>query len=189
MTAEPTHIRIAGIVRESIVDGAGLRFVVFGQGCPHRCPGCHNPQTHDFQGGRLVPISSIIAEIRKNPLLRGVTFSGGEPFSQIEPFAALAKQVRALPGKLDITVYSGYTFEELAALPGAEKLLGLCDYLIDGPFLLAARDLSLTFRGRRNQRYLDLNRSRLAGRPVPAAEQPPLSPRRFAPKSAFSRLG
>ena len=67
--------------------------------------------------------------------------------------------------------------------------MGLCDYLVDGPFLLAERDLSLKFRGSRNQRYLDLNRSRLAGRPVPASEQPPLSPRRFAPKSAFSHLG
>ena len=180
MNAAPDSIRIAGIVRESIVDGRGLRFVVFGQGCPHRCPGCHNPQTHDFEGGRWVPIRQIAQEIRKNPLLQGVTFSGGEPFCQISAFAELARQVRALPGRLDLTVYSGYTYEQLLALPGASELLALCDYLVDGPFLLAERDLYLRFRGSRNQRYLDLNRSRLAGRPVPVPEQPPLSPRSYA---------
>ena len=104
-------LRIAGIVRESIVDGEGLRFVIFGQGCPHRCPGCHNPQTHDFSGGTVVPFSRLLSEIRKNPLLKGVTFSGGEPFCQAEAFARLARQIRTLPGKLDLTVYSGYTFE------------------------------------------------------------------------------
>ena len=91
-------LRIAGIVRESIVDGEGLRFVIFGQGCPHRCPGCHNPQTHDFSGGTVVPFSRLLSEIRKNPLLKGVTFSGGEPFCQAEAFARLARQIRTLPG-------------------------------------------------------------------------------------------
>lgn len=75
-------LRIAGVVRESIVDGKGLRFVVFCQGCPHHCPGCHNPQTHDFLGGYDIDTNKIVAEIKKNPLLQGVTFSGGEPFCQ-----------------------------------------------------------------------------------------------------------
>lgn len=163
-------IRIAGIIRESIVDGKGLRFVVFGQGCPHRCPGCHNPQTHDFSGGKLVPIASLVQEIRKNPLLQGVTFSGGEPFAQPEAFSALAKEIKAFSRKLDLTVYSGYTYEQLLELPGAMELLSLCDYLIDGPFILEERDISLKFRGSRNQRYIDLNRTRLAGKVVLAAE-------------------
>ena len=131
-------LRIAGIVRESIVDGEGLRFVIFGQGCPHRCPGCHNPQTHDFSGGTVVPFSRLLSEIRKNPLLKGVTFSGGEPFCQAEAFARLARQIRTLPGKLDLTVYSGYTFEELLEKaktePGTAALLKEADFLIDGPY-------------------------------------------------------
>lgn len=163
-------IRIAGIIRESIVDGKGLRFVVFGQGCPHRCAGCHNPQTHDFSGGKLIPIASLTQEIRKNPLLQGVTFSGGEPFAQPEAFSALAREIKALSRKLDLTVYSGYTYEQLLDLPGATELLNLCDYLIDGPFILEERDISLKFRGSRNQRYIDLNRTRLAGKVVLAAE-------------------
>ena len=163
-------IRIAGIIRESIVDGKGLRFVVFGQGCPHRCPGCHNPQTHDFEGGRLVSIARLTEEIKKNPLLQGVTFSGGEPFAQTAAFAELAREVKALPGRLDLTVYSGYTYEELQNLPGAKELLDLCDYLIDGPFLLEQRDITLKVRGSRNQRYIDLVRTRQLGRLVPAAE-------------------
>ena len=110
----PETLRLSGIVRESIVDGNGLRFVVFCQVCPHRCPGCHNPQTHDFSGGRDVPLNRILTEIRKNPLLRGVTFSGGEPFCQAAAFAELGRQINALPGLLDVTVYSAYTYEQLA---------------------------------------------------------------------------
>ncbi|MGI5893249.1 MAG: anaerobic ribonucleoside-triphosphate reductase activating protein [Candidatus Merdivicinus sp.] len=166
----PDTIRIAGIIRESIVDGKGLRFVVFGQGCPHHCPGCHNPQTHDFAGGKSVPIAKLVEEIQKNPLLQGVTFSGGEPFAQIDAFTALARKIRELPQKLDITVYSGYTWEQLQKLPHADQLLQLCDYLIDGPFLLDQRDISLKFRGSRNQRYLDLKRTRRFGIPIPVQE-------------------
>ncbi len=167
-------LRIAGIVRESIVDGEGLRFVIFGQGCPHRCPGCHNPQTHDFSGGTVVPFSRLLSEIRKNPLLKGVTFSGGEPFCQAEAFARLARQIRTLPGKLDLTVYSGYTFEELLEKaktePGTAALLKEADFLIDGPYHSEERDLSLLFRGSRNQRYLDLKLSLARSIPVPAPE-------------------
>ena len=90
-------LRIAGVVRESIVDGKGLRFVVFCQGCPHHCPGCHNPQTHDFLGGYDIDTNKIVAEIKKNPLLQGVTFSGGEPFCQAAAFADLGKKIKAIP--------------------------------------------------------------------------------------------
>ena len=174
--AVPETLRLSGIVRESIVDGNGLRFVVFCQGCPHRCPGCHNPQTYDFSGGREVPLDRILTEIRKNPLLRGVTFSGGEPFCQAAAFAELGRQIKALPGLLDVTVYSGYTYEQLAVKalsdPETAALLEVSDFLIDGPYLEDQRDLSLLFRGSRNQRYIDLKRTLRRGTPVLVSERP-----------------
>ena len=167
-------LRIAGIVRESIVDGKGIRFTVFCQGCPHHCPGCHNPQTHPFDGGSLDKIERITQEIGKNPLLQGVTFSGGEPFCQAGAFAELAKLVHAMPGNLDVTCYSGWTYEQLLEKaetePDVAALLGECDYLVDGPFVLAKRDLTLRFRGSSNQRFLDLKKSRAAGKAIEALE-------------------
>ena len=88
-------IQIAGLVNDSIVDGPGFRFSVFTQGCPHRCPGCHNPQTHDFAGGKTVDTAEIIAEFRMNPLLDGVTLTGGEPFCQSESCLEIAKAAHA----------------------------------------------------------------------------------------------
>ncbi len=186
--AVPETLRLSGIVRESIVDGNGLRFVVFCQGCPHHCPGCHNPQTHDFSGGKEVSLSRILAEIRKNPLLRGVTFSGGEPFCQAAAFAELGRQVKALPNGLDVTVYSGYTYEQLAekALtdPGIAALLEISDFLVDGPYLEDQRDLSLLFRGSRNQRYIDLKRTLRKGTAVLAPERPISARYRYSNQTA-----
>lgn len=157
-------LRISGIVEESIVDGKGIRFAIFTQGCPHHCPGCHNPQTHDFSGGRDVDIDELMAMIEKNPLLRGVTFSGGEPFCQSGPLAALAKRVHEK--NMDVTVFTGYTLEELEKDPAARELLQETDTLVDGKFILAQRDLRLAFRGSRNQRVIDMNRTRREGRVV-----------------------
>lgn len=161
-------IRIAGIMRESIVDGPGIRFAVFCQGCPHACPGCHNPETHDFNGGSEVKVDRIIEEFDKNPLLTGITFSGGEPMCQPEGFAALGKLVKER-GKT-ITIFSGYTLEQLLAKAKENKataeLLAMCDVLIDGPFVQAQRDLTLQFRGSSNQRVIDMNRTRAEGRIV-----------------------
>lgn len=153
-------LRIAGVIKQSIVDGAGLRFVVFTQGCPHRCKGCHNPQTHDFNGGYLIEQDKILAEFFKNPLLKGITFSGGEPFEQAEALIPIAEAVKTNGD--DVTIYSGYTLEELTAKHDrhVDKLLLLCDVLIDGRFVLAERDLTLVFRGSRNQRIIDMNESR-----------------------------
>lgn len=149
-------MRLAGIIRESIVDGPGMRFVVFAQGCPHNCPGCHNPQTHDFEGGFDADVSSIIAEIEKNPLLRGVTFSGGEPFSQAGEFADLAERLRSKG--LDIMTYSGYTFEDISRRSETssdwKRLLEHTDILVDGPFIESMKDLTLRFRGSKNQRLI-----------------------------------
>ena len=158
MSDKAATIRIAGIVRESIVDGPGIRFVVFAQGCPHQCSGCHNPQTHDFQGGYECSIDTILAEIDKNPLLSGVTFSGGEPFCQAEAFLALAKQIKNR--ELNLVAYSGYTLEQLQGKAAVDEhlfqLLSLLDVLIDGPFVLEEKDLTLPFRGSKNQRYIEM---------------------------------
>lgn len=161
-------LRIAGIMRESIVDGPGIRFAVFCQGCPHGCPGCHNPETHDPAGGSEVSIDRILQEFDKNPLLAGITFSGGEPMCQPEGFALLGREIKKR-GK-SITIYTGYTLEQLHEISeensSVKELLGMCDILIDGPFIMAKRDLNLQFRGSSNQRVIDMNRTRDEGRIV-----------------------
>ena len=151
-------LRIAGCISDSIVDGPGLRYTVFVQGCPHHCPGCHNPETHPFEGGYLADVEEIVRQVGEDPLLSGVTFSGGEPFCQAEALVALGRRIRAL-GK-NIVIYSGYIFEELLQMgkkdPAVLALLQLADLLVDGPYLADERDLSLPFRGSRNQRLIDL---------------------------------
>lgn len=157
-------VRISGIIDESIVDGYGIRFVIFMQGCPHHCPECHNPQTHDFDGGKTVDINDLFSQIIENPLLKGVTFSGGEPFCQSQPLAKLAERLHR-ETKLDITVYTGYTLEQLQAMSDSSvaHLLEETDILIDGLFIAEQKDLTLTFRGSRNQRIIDMNKTRTAG--------------------------
>lgn len=173
-TAVPaiTGIRLAGVIRESIVDGPGIRFVVFTQGCPHHCPGCHNPATHDPDGGYDSDIGNLVAAFQKNPMLKGITLSGGDPFAQAPACAELARRIHAL-GK-DVVTFTGYTFERLlaGATPenGWRELLEETDILIDGPFLLAKKTLSLPFRGSRNQRMLDVPASLAQGVAVEVAE-------------------
>ncbi|HHW71206.1 MAG TPA: anaerobic ribonucleoside-triphosphate reductase activating protein [Clostridiales bacterium] len=154
-------LRIAGIERESIVDGPGIRFVVFAQGCKHRCRGCHNPQTHSFDGGTLVDIDEIMSMICKNPLLDGLTFSGGEPFEQAKTFAELAKMAKS--NNLNIITYTGYRYEEIMeGLPskiGWEDLLRQTDILIDGKFDIKQKSMLLKFRGSKNQRAIDVEQS------------------------------
>lgn len=164
-----SQLRISGVVDESIVDGKGLRYTIFTQGCPHACPGCQNPQTHDFSGGSLVEVSQLLEEILENPMLKGVTFSGGEPFCQPAPLALLAEQIHNAPGrKLDITVFTGFTWEELISKhdPDTDALLRQTDVLIDGRFEERQKDLTLLFRGSRNQRVIDVPQSFAQGRLV-----------------------
>lgn len=155
-------LKLAGIVRESIVDGPGIRFTVFCQGCPHGCHGCHNPETHDFEAGTYCSIERLMEEIDKDPLLAGVTFSGGEPFCQAEAFGDMGRLVK-MRG-LSVTVFSGYTFEELTEMAqndeAVKRLMDITDILIDGPFIEELRDLTLQFRGSSNQRIIDMNRTR-----------------------------
>ncbi len=161
-------LRLFGEVTESITDGPGLRYVVFTQGCPHYCPGCHNPESHSFTDGYLVEEQKVIEEILKNPLLDGVTLSGGEPFMQAPELARVAKAVKEK--NLSVIVYSGYTFEELMALSkerkGYTELLSYTDVLIDGRFELDKRSMDLRFRGSRNQRAIDVAASLAAGSAV-----------------------
>ena len=153
-------IKLAGKAADSIVDGAGMRYTLFAQGCPHHCLGCQNPATHDFEGGVNVEAETILAEILENPLLRGITFSGGEPFCQAAPLAALAREVHA--HGLDVWVYTGYTLETLENMhdEGIAALLGETDVLVDGDYREGERDLTLPFRGSRNQRLIDMKKTR-----------------------------
>lgn len=155
-------LNIAGIVEESIVDGPGIRYVVFTQGCPHHCPGCHNPETHSFSGGHFISVEDIFTQFQQDALLKGITFSGGEPFCQPEPLVELAKLVHGM-GK-DVAVFTGYTYEELIKMedPAIRALLDETDLLIDGPYLEDLRNLELRFRGSENQRLIDMNATRTA---------------------------
>jgi len=152
-------LRIAGQARESIVDGPGIRYTVFTQGCPHHCPGCQNPQTHDFAGGQDISLDKLLEDICRNPLVSGVTFSGGEPFSQPGPLATLAQELKKR--RRHIMVYTGYTFEELLKLndPAVKQLLSFTDLLVDGRYVAAKRNLNLRFRGSSNQRILNVPES------------------------------
>ena len=156
------EIRLAGCINESIVDGPGIRMVLFAQGCNHHCPGCHNPETHSFTGGTLTRIEEIITQVKKNPLLDGITISGGEPFEQAEAFSLLAVQIKQMA--LNVVTYTGYTFEYLLEKseenPGWLELLDATDLLVDGCFEIEKRNLLLKFRGSDNQRIIDVKKTR-----------------------------
>ena len=147
-------IRLFGTIQDSIVDGPGLRYVVFVQGCLHHCIGCHNPQSHDVLGGYIDDTSHLLQEMRDNPLLDGVTFSGGEPFLQCQPLIELAKEIKK--NQLHLIIYSGYTFDEIMHLSdGARCLLSYCDTLIDGRFIQEQKSLDLMYEGSKNQRIIN----------------------------------
>lgn len=150
------QIRISGTVDESIVDGVGFRFVVFTQGCPHNCLDCHNPNTHDYNGGILITTEELIEKINTSPLVTGVTISGGEPFVQPESVLNLVKKIHDC-GK-NIWIYTGYTIEQLMSMENedVDAVLANIDVLVDGLFVLAQRDLTLNFRGSHNQRLIDV---------------------------------
>lgn len=169
-------MRVAGIVRDSIVDGPGLRMVIFVQGCQHHCEGCHNPETHDPNGGKKWSIGNLALEIvkehRKNPLFTGLTISGGEPFDQAEACSYLAK-VACMYG-VNVWVYTGYNFEELMASndSGVRALLNCSDVIVDGPFDISKRSLELKYRGSSNQRLIDVKESIAANKVVLWEEEP-----------------
>jgi len=161
-------VRIAGLIQDSIVDGPGLRFVVFAQGCDLGCEGCQNPEARILDGGTEKSVEEIIGEMLSNPLTDGLTLSGGEPFVQAADCVSLAAAARK--GGLNVWVYSGYGFDEILARAGSDpivrELLQLTDVLIDGRFVLAERTLTLKWRGSKNQRVLDVPKSLAAGEAV-----------------------
>lgn len=188
MEYEVSKVRISGVIKESIVDGHGLRFVIFAQGCCHNCKGCHNPETHNLEGGYLCNFDSIIREIDKNPMITGITFSGGEPFLQAKAFSELVREIKKMisiekriisekddtrrivreeyPRNFHLLAYTGFKLEKLIEVANSPnektdydsnaiyELLHQMDAIIDGPFILEEKDLTLKFKGSKNQRYL-----------------------------------
>ena len=156
-------IRLASKVqKDSIVDGPGLRTVIWTQGCKHACPGCHNPQTHNINGGFEMKVDDVIEEIRSARLQKGVTLSGGEPFLQSVALEKIAAESKKLG--LDIWSYTGFRFEWLIDKrnPSVEdnlKLLQHIDVLVDGKFMMNKKDYRLKFRGSSNQRIIDVQKS------------------------------
>ena len=162
--SEPTTIRLYGTAADSIVDGPGLRYAVFVQGCTHECPGCHNLESQPACGGTVRAIDDIVDESEANGLVGGVTLSGGEPFEQCAACLSLARKLKAQG--LGLWIYSGYLYEDLLAGrpdPLAPELLACCDVLVDGPFVQALNSYDLTWKGSSNQRVIDLAASREAG--------------------------
>ena len=159
-------MKIAGLVHDSITDGPGLRFVVFTQGCDLCCPGCHNPETWDPDGGTELPVEDIIGEMLSNPLTDGLSISGGEPFRQAADCANLA--AAAIENGLNIWVFSGYTFEyllkEARSNPDTKKLLDICDVLVDGRYIDTERTFSIKWCGSKNQRVIDVKKSLMTGK-------------------------
>lgn len=156
-------LRIAGIELDSIVDGPGIRAVVFCQGCLRNCRGCHNPETWDINGGTEMCVEEVEKAIKSNPLCKGVTYSGGEPFLQAKELCELTRKLSGY----EIAVYSGFTFDELLRGTAEQwELLSLIDVLIDGPYEESKRTLELSFRGSGNQRILNVPESLKAGKAV-----------------------
>jgi anaerobic ribonucleoside-triphosphate reductase activating protein len=159
-------LRLAGLNLESISDGPGLRMTIFLQGCPHHCPGCHNPETWALDGGEIMNTADFLAGLSPSPLVSGVTLSGGEPFHQAAAAVEIANWAR-LRG-YSVWTYSGYSWEQLFASTdqAVQKLLQSSEVLVDGPFRADQRDLSLAFRGSRNQRLIDTAASLKSGHVV-----------------------
>lgn len=158
---DKVSVRLAGIAYESLVNGPGIRRVLFSQGCKHNCPGCFNPDTHCFDGGELFDADEIVEDIKKNPMLKGVTFSGGDPLEQADKFAYIAKKVKKQG--LNIWSYTGYTFEyilkNLNNRHDWKALLDNVDVLVDGKFQSDSKIEELRFRGSKNQRIVNVKES------------------------------
>lgn len=168
MAETPSVIRLFGLVTDSIVDGPGFRVSIFTQGCPHHCEGCHNPGSHDPEAGKEWTLDEVEKKFTGNPLLDGITLTGGEPFQQPAACAELAR--RAHQKGLNVWSYSGYTYEKLRELAqqdeGVNALLSEIDVLVDGPFRLNERSLELLYCGSKNQRLIDMKKTRETGEVV-----------------------
>ena len=162
-------LRIAGFEPESVVDGPGFRFTLFVQGCPHHCNGCHNAHTWDYNGGYFISVYDIYRRIIENPMIQGVTFSGGEPFKQSKVLTFLANTLNLYylhrNKSFNIMTYTGYTLEDLKSIIESDKynktsiisLLYVSDYLMDGRFDIEQKSMDCKFRGSKNQKMYQRN--------------------------------
>jgi anaerobic ribonucleoside-triphosphate reductase activating protein len=160
-------VRFAGLTHESVTDGPGIRSVLFFQGCPHACSGCHNPQTWSFTGGNEKDVDQVIQSMQITPLLSGFTFSGGEPFAQAPAAVEIAGYVKSR--QLSLWIYTGYVWEQLLTAmnkPGYRDLLTLADVIVDGPYQKQFRSLNLPYRGSQNQRIIRVEDSLQSGKLV-----------------------
>lgn len=155
------EIRLSGVIEESVVDGPGWRFVIFTQGCHKRCVGCHNSETQPLDAGYIEKIDNLRKQWNSNPLITGVTISGGEPFIQPDKTIQIVKLAKQ--DNKHVVVYSGYYYDQLRLMakryPSVDEILNTADILVDGPFEIHKKDLNLLFRGSANQRLIDLKRS------------------------------
>jgi anaerobic ribonucleoside-triphosphate reductase activating protein len=157
-------MRLSGITQESLVDGPGLRYVIFTQGCQHQCPHCQNPETWDMDAGKEYSVKQVIRLLKQKKKTKpGLTFSGGEPFLQAAELSEIAVAAHLIGW--DIVTYTGFTYEELIedANGGVKALLSATDILIDGRYVHALRDIGLKFRGSSNQRLIDVAKTRKTG--------------------------
>ena len=160
-------IRLAADLQmDSIVDGCGIRTVLWTQGCRHNCPGCHNPETQSFTDGALIDVEDVIKELDSLEGQDGVTFSGGDPFYQPEACAILAKHIHELG--MNVWCFTGFTYEQLLALNNkhVKEFLNEIDVLVDGPFIKSEKSLDIKFRGSKNQNLIDVKKSLLTGEKV-----------------------
>ncbi len=157
-----TKIRLFGVANDSIVDGPGLRYSVYTQGCPHHCSGCHNPESWAFDAGEITTLQAIVDDIKKNRLIKDVTISGGDPFCQVEPVSILVKELKK--EGYCVWIYSGWTLEELLERSADDEairtILELVDVLVDGRFEEDKKSLDLKWKGSKNQRVIDMNKTR-----------------------------
>lgn len=156
------ELAILDIVEDTVVDGPGFRTTVYASGCPHRCPGCHNPQSWDLSAGHVVSVEVVADKLLSNPFAN-ITFSGGDPLMQVEAFTRLAQRIKAQSRK-NIWCYTGYLFEDICKSSRLSMILPYIDVLVDGRFKLELRDTALLFRGSSNQRLVDVRKSVAAGR-------------------------
>ena len=151
------NIRLSGIAYESLVNGPGIRRVFFAQGCRHNCAGCFNPETHDFNGGELKDMNSLIEDVRENPLLDGITFSGGDPMEQAEIFMIMAKEFKSMG--LNTWCYTGYRLEDILRDEVKLEFLKYIDVLVDGKFEEDLKADNLKYKGSLNQRIIDIKKT------------------------------
>lgn len=158
-------IRLSGIAYESLVNGPGMRRVYFSQGCRHNCFGCFNPDTHDFNGGEELNMDELIEDALSNPMIKGITFSGGDPLERAEEFSYMAKSFKK--AGLNIWCYTGYSFEEILEKMKLnnflKELVENIDVLVDGKFEVDKKDENLRFRGSCNQRIIDVQKTLIMG--------------------------